>query len=290
MEHIDKAIPDFSQYILGDKPLNFEKYFYLISENSFNSNSTAFIGSLLAYYLKNNFKIIFCGCNEGLNHYNSISKRYGINLLNNKDIYYVDLFYSPYKSIIKEELPLGEIFPYTFNSLRSKNYYLLNNFYSESSENSQDSPIINDLKLTELLEKIILENNLNTNEKTIIVFDNISVLPLKDLKEFVNKIYNISIINNFYTLIGVNRTILNSGDQIYDAKRRCYVSSKNEDYAYLSHLADLEFEFIENESGYSKDIDGKINIKVNSSSLENNWNLIYKIKENCIEFYTNLVV
>lgn len=285
MEQIDKAIPDFYQYILGERNLNFEKYFFLISENSFSSNSTCFIATLLPYYLKNNFKVIFIGCNEGLIHYNNISKRYGTNLLNHNSLYYIDLFYSPYKGLIKEELPLGEVYPQTFNSVKSKNYYLVNNFYNNNdTKDSKEGKIVNDVvntnMLIEKINNIVNEYKLNT-EKTILIIDNVSTLPVMKLKEFVNEIYLQCINFNMHCLVGVNKLLLSSTGN---------TNSISEDYVYLSHLADLEFEFCENDSGYSKDIDGNVSISIKASAIENSWKLIYKIKENCIEFYTNLVV
>jgi hypothetical protein len=261
--------------------LNFEKYFFLVSENSYTSNSTCFIATLLPYYLKNNFKVIFIGCNEGLIHYNNISKRYGTNLLNHASLYYIDLFFSPYKTLIKEELPLGEIYPPTFNSVKSKNYYLVNNFYKEnrSKEGDNISEEVDTTKLLDIISNLVKENNLN-KEKTILIIDNISSLPVLRLKEFINEIYLQCIDFDINFLLGLNKLLHCSSS----------TSSISEEYVYLSHMADVEFEFCENDSGFSKDIDGNVNISIKSSYIENSWKLIYKIKENCIEFFTNLVV
>jgi hypothetical protein len=281
MEHIDKAIPDFSKYILNQKNVNEKTFNILISENSFNSNSTIFIGSLIAYYLKNDFQVIFCGSNEGLIHYNTITKRYGVNMQTNLNLYYLDLFYSPYKHLIKEELPLGEIFPYTYNSVKSKNYYLIE---GKKENETQDNQSFEDNQITETLEimyKKLSENK--SNKKTVLMFDNMTSIPIKDLYSFINKINFFCLEKDLNLIMGLNLKLLFPQVEGNFKKR-------NEFYSYLNYLCDLVFEFIENESGYSKDIDGKVVISIKSFSLENSWKLIYKIKENCIEFFNNLMI
>ena len=89
-----------------------------------------------------------------------------MNLNNNENFSCIDLFFSPYKNYIKEELPLSESFPYTYNPNRSKNYYTnvtINNI---------------DLDFDILNEDIISQLKKFKNDyKTIVMFDNLSVLP-----------------------------------------------------------------------------------------------------------------
>lgn len=260
MEGFDKIIPDFSNILLGNTKLSFENYNILVSDNSFNNNSSLFMSMFIAFFLKNNYKVIFVSCNESLIHQNSLCKKHGINLTNNENLYYIDCFYSPYKRIIKEELPLNENQPYTFNTSKSKNYYNINEYLESDEHFNEDS-------LFEILKKI------QKFDKSIVIIDSLLNLPLKDFKEFMNKLTIFSIESRCNLMINLNKGLLNSDD----------------DYVYSSYLADLELEFIENESGFSKDIDGKINVNYKSIDRQS-ITLIYKLKENGIDVFNNLVI
>jgi hypothetical protein len=60
-------------------------------------------------------------------------------------------------------------------------------------------------------------------------------------------------------------------------------------YNYLYNISDLEIEFKQNESGFSKDIDGIIKLYLKSTNMKE-WNLRYNIKENGINFFPHLIV
>ena len=78
--------------------------------------------------------------------------------MNNSDKFSCfDLFYSPFKKIIKEELPLSENFPYTYNPNRSKNYYT--NIELDDAGNISFDNIIKNSK--EQIEKF---SSLNTSK------------------------------------------------------------------------------------------------------------------------------
>lgn len=262
MESIDKCIPEFSKFMLNQKSVNFDTFFTVITENSMQSNASAFIGTLIPFYLKSNYKVVFVACNEALIHYTSISRRLGSNLVNNSLLYYIDAFYSPYKKDIAEELPLSEHFPPTFNCIKSKNYYVCSN---------QD-------KLSDMLSNVISYNGLSGSKdtKTIVIIDNVASLPYNGkLSDLVSKIGNVCITYDCSLILGVNTSLLEE-DSL--------------DSRFISHLADIEFEFLPNESGFSKDIDGKVKIIQNTLMSSSAINLIYKIKENGIEFMQHFIV
>lgn len=73
-------------------------------------------------------------------------------------------------------------------------------------------------------------------------------------------------------MINLNKEI--SGDEIYN---------------YLYNLSDFEIEFKQNESGFSKDIDGQIKLYLNSSNIKT-WTLRYTIKENGMSFFPHVIV
>lgn len=80
----------------------------------------------------------------------------------------MDLFYSPFKKIIKEELPLSENFPYTFNPNRSKNYF--DNIYLNKNNEISFENIIKNIE-TQL-------KKYNNNLLTVVIIDNLSTLPI----------------------------------------------------------------------------------------------------------------
>jgi hypothetical protein len=76
MDKIDKYVPDFSSYILSKSLINFEDYFFLISEENTKIQANPFISVLIAFYLKNNMNVILVSNYESLHHYSSIAKKF----------------------------------------------------------------------------------------------------------------------------------------------------------------------------------------------------------------------
>ncbi len=108
----------------------------------------------------------------------------GINLNNDPKFCFIDLFYSPFKKNIKEELPLCETFPYTFDTNRTKSYY--------SNISLTDGINVN-------LEDVIKNINLFLNklgnkceDEIIVIFDNLSTISMERKKfcEQFNLVYN----------------------------------------------------------------------------------------------------
>lgn len=122
MDLIDNYVPEFSNILLGKKSMISNNYSCILSETNINITANPMICTLIAFYLKNNISVFFVSSQESFIHYSSICKKMSFNLTNNDNFYFYDAFYSPYKSIIKEELPLSENIPYTFGTSRCKNY------------------------------------------------------------------------------------------------------------------------------------------------------------------------
>jgi hypothetical protein len=168
MESIDKYVPDFINILTEKHALSFNNYLFLLAEDNIYVNSNPFISTLMFFYIKYNINVILCLSQESLHHYSTIAKKFGINLNNSDKFCCIDLFYSPIKRMMNEELPLSESFPYTYNPNRSKIYYTnvtLNNKKELSFDN-----IINNI---ESAIKIF-----NNNLKTVVIFDNVSTLPI----------------------------------------------------------------------------------------------------------------
>lgn len=283
IDSINNSIPEFTKYLLLDKKINLNNnLFSIVTENSFKNNSNAFIATIIPYYLKNNFNVVFLSCNESLIHYATISKKYGVNIVNNSNFHFIDSFYSPYKKAINEELPLSEQFPYTFNCIKSKNYYNIN--INENLNTTINKSIIT------IIDKII--NALKESKiKTILIVDNISNLPSSNIKELIDSIYVSSVDNNYSVYLGINTSLLYEENNTISNNKYNLENKSINLYNYIDHLSDLEFEFLDNESGFSKDIDGKIRISIKDNlNKSSNWILIYKIKENFIDFMQHLNV
>ena len=86
---------------------------------------------------------------------------------NNDKFSFIDLYYSPIKNVIKEELPLSESFPSTFNPNKSKYYY--SNVNLNQTRNLNFEVIIKNIETQ--------QKKFNNNLKTVVIFDNISTLP-----------------------------------------------------------------------------------------------------------------
>ena len=94
-----------------------------------------------------------------------------MNLGNNDKFCFIDLFYSPVKSLIKEELPLSENYPLTYNPNRSK-------FYYSNVTLSKEGNFSFDIIIQNLEAQIKKFNTSTTSEnKTVVIFDNLSLLP-----------------------------------------------------------------------------------------------------------------
>lgn len=108
---------------------------------------------------------------------------------NNEKFSCIDLFYSPLKSIIKEELPLSEVFPYTYNPNRSK-------FYHTNVTLNGDNSVNFDIIIENILKQIKKNKE---DAKHVVIFDNISVIPniSENLIENINKLVEFSHHNVF---------------------------------------------------------------------------------------------
>jgi hypothetical protein len=91
-----------------------------------------------------------------------------LNLNNNECFCCIDLFYSPLKKIIKEELPLSESYPYSYNPNRSKFYY--------TNITLDDYLDIDFEKLKFSIEEMVTKFPKKDN-KAVVVFDNLSTMP-----------------------------------------------------------------------------------------------------------------
>lgn len=96
--------------------------------------------------------------------------------------------------MIKEELPLCETFPYTFDTNRSKNYY--------SNITLADGINVNFEDIVKNIKAFLDKTNHKPENQTVVIFDNLSTISLEKNKfaEQFNLVYNFCFENVFYFL------------------------------------------------------------------------------------------
>ena len=271
MESINKYIQNFTSYLLLENINNSNAHNFIsisLIENSIEITSNPFLSLMLNFYLKNNFNVIFISEREYLNHYSTISRKLGFNLIKSDNLIFVDLI-TGYNSILPTELPLSENFPSTFNLLSSKNYINCKDCFNKDNNSLEYD------KILDLIEKKFLEiKKNNNNNKNILIMD-----KTMDEINLINKILKFSYKNDISTLFTMNKDL-----------------NEEKTIDYIKYLSDIIIEFKQNESGFSKDLDGIMNVNINLEkyngdiSEDKNASIRYKIKSNNIDFFTHLTI
>lgn len=181
-------------------------------------------------------------------------------MLLNKQFGCLELFNSVAVADLNEELPLSETFPKSFSSVKSKNY-----IFSPTTKDIDEQTFEH---LSSLLTK------LDTSQPTTIVIDNLSTVPTLDEFAFLSNLINFADNNNTSLAMVINREITDE-DIVSSALNQC----------------DVHFEVRPNQSGYSQEVDGQVNVTVKKYGVQNEGkNLRYKEKENDILFYSHLSI
>jgi len=267
METIDKFLPNFTS-ILKDNNTNKNCYNLSLIEESTKISNSPFLSLLIAYYLKNDINVILLSERESLNHYSTIGRKFGLNLINSDNFCYVD-FQNSYMSMLNIELPLSEVHPNNFNILLSKNYIDLkkNNIFNEKNFKFDYDKLILILK-----EQI---NKYKVNKKKKIIIQN----KKKDDINEINKLIKFSYENNISLIYSINKEL-----------------NEQSTIDYIRYLSDITIKFKQNESGFSKDVDGMIIININKDKLDGDINgdknaqIRYSLQNNNIKFFAHLKI
>lgn len=176
---------------------------------------------------------------------------------------YADLS-SGYNSLLQTELPLSENFPSTFNQSRSKNFISCANCFNKNTYSIDYNLLIP-----------LLEEQIKKFEKrTIIIMD-----KTYDNLTDINNLIKISTDSNSSIIFTINKSL-----------------NDEKTIEYIQYLSDIMFNFKQNESGFSKDVDGILGIQVSydginmDSSGEKKTSIRYSLKENAINFFTHLAI
>ena len=272
-EVLSKFIPDFHlENMERDIEISKSLIMALIEEN-INISSSPFLCSILEYYLKNNNKnekkIILIGEKESLNYYSSIGRKLGINLLKKEnDFIFVDVN-GAYSKLLKTQLPLEENVPDSFNQVRKgKDEYIecenkllenndINGFYKNIFE-----------KIKENIKNWKEKEN-NKEKKYLVVFDVINDESWNALDDFMKYCFS----NEINLLFSINKD-LNSPEIIN----------------YIEYLSDILMKIKNNESGFSKDLSGILDIIIKKELKEELKSFRYNLKTNDIKIFNHIEI
>ena len=272
-EVLSKFIPDFHlENMERDKEIS-KSLIMTLFEEKINISSSPFISFILEYYLKHNdknkYKVILLGEKESLNYYSVIGRKFGINLLkNNNDFVFVDIN-GAYSRLLKTQLPLEENVPDSYNQVRKgKDEYiecdhklLMNDDINAFYKNTFDK-----------IKEFINENKKKENDKDkkyIIIFDMINDGCLKAFDDFL-KFCFISEINLIFSI----NNELNSEKLV----------------KYIEYLSDILIKIKSNESGFSKDISGILDIIIKKEYNEDMKSFRYNLKTNDIKIFSHIEI
>lgn len=268
-EVLSKFIPDFHlENMERDKEINKSLIMTLIEEK-INISSNPFLCSIIEYYLKNNDKndkkIILIGERESLNYYWSIVKKMGINLLKiKKDFVFVDIN-GAYSKLLKTQLPLEENVPDSFNQVRKeKDEFIecdhkllgkndINEFYKDTFE--------------KIKENINNSKGNDKGKKYMVMFDTVNDESLNALDDFLKYCFS----NEINLLFSINKE-LNSQKLVN----------------YIEYLSDILIGLKNNESGFSKDMNGILNITIKKELNEELKSFRYSLKYKSIEIFNHI--
>ena len=272
-EVLSKFIPDFHlENMERDKEISKSLIMTLIEEK-INISSSPFIGFMLEYYLKHNdknkSKVIILGEKESLDYYSVIGRKFGINLLkNNNDFVFVDIN-EAYSGLLKRQLPLEENTPDSYNQVRKgKDEYiecdhklLMNNdtniFYKDTFD-----------KIKEFINNAKKQEN-DKDKKYIIIFDMINDGSLKALDDFLKYCFT----DEINIIFSLNKE-LNSEEIV----------------KYIEYLSDILIKIKSNESGFSKDISGILDIIIKKEFNEDLKSFRYNLKTNDIKIFSHIEI
>ena len=167
------------------------------------------------------------------------------------------------------ELPLSENYPNTFNILHAKNQIDMkkNNIF-----NNENLKFDYDKFIPLLKEKV---NKFKENKNKIVIIEDKTNDDINQL----NKLLKFSYENNISLIFSINKEI-----------------NEQSTIDYIRYLSDIIIEFKQNESGFSKDVDGIMNITINKDKLNNDITgdksaqIRYILQSNNIKFFTHLKI
>lgn len=270
-----------SKFILNFKLENIERdseisksLIMSLIEEKINISSSPFLCSILEYFLKNSinnkkYNIIFIGERENLTFYSTIGRKMGINLLKKENgFYFVDIN-DAYSKLLSTQLPLEENYPESFNIVRKAgeeyiecdhkliDYKDINKFYNNVFD-----------KIKKLIDGIKSKEN-NEKNDYVVIFDMVNDESLKSIDEFLKYCF----FNGINLIFSINKELNNENI-----------------IKYIEYLSDIEIILKNNESGFSKDLTGIIDILIKMDQREEKKSFRYNLKTNEIKIFTHIEI
>ena len=276
-EVLSKFIPNFKTENIERDSESTKGLIMSLIEEKINISSSPFLCSILEYFIKINnsnintkkYKIILIGEKESLNFYSTIGRKLGVNLLKKENGFiFVDINES-FTKLLSTQLPLEENYPSTFNPVRKNeeeyiecnhkliDYKDINKFYNDVFD-----------KIKKLIDELKSKENNNQNDY-IVIFDKVNDDSLKSLDNFLKYCF----FNGINLIFSVNKELNNENI-----------------IKYIDYLSDFEIIFKNNESGFSKDITGIMDILIKMEQREDKKSFRYNLKTNEIKIFTHIEI
>ena len=270
-EVLSKFIPNFKLENIERDSEILKGLIMTLIEEKINISSSPFLCSILEYFLKINnndkkYKLILIGERESLNFYSTIGRKMGVNLLKKENGFFFIDVNDAYSKLLSTQLPLEENYPESFNIAR-KNA----DEYIECDHKLIDIKDINKFysNVFDKIKKLIDEIKSKENNKSdfIVIFDMVNDESLKSIDEFLKYCF----FNGINLIFSINKELNN--DNI--AK-------------YIEYLSDIEIILKNNESGFSKDLTGIIDILIKMDLREDKKSFRYNLKTNDIKIFSHI--
>ena len=265
-EVLSKFIPNFKlENIERDKEISRSLILTLIEEK-INTSSSPFLVSILEYLLKkkiNEYNIIFLGEKESLNYYANIGRKMGINLLKKENNFiFVDII-GAFDKLLKTQLPLEENVPDSFNQVKKGNDEFIQCDKKLIEENNMNK------FYTDVFEKIKdkINNNKDNAKKWVVVFDVVRDEHLQSLDEFMKFCFE----KEINLIFSINKELIS--EKIFQ---------------YIQYLSDIILYLKNNESGFSKDISGILEISFKKELNEEVDSFRYNLASNYIKIFNHI--
>jgi hypothetical protein len=272
-EVLSKFIPNFKLENIERDSETSKSLIMSLTEKNINISSSPFLCSMLEYYLKSNlnnnnkYKIILIGEKESLNYYSTIGRKMGVNLLKKQNgFFFVDINES-YTKLLSTQLPLEENYPETFNPVRKNeeeyvecdhkliDYKNMDKFYNNIFE-----------KIKKLIDGIKSKEN---DKNYIVIFDRVNDESLKAIDDFIKYCFT----NGINIIFSINEEL-----------------NKDNIVKYIKYLSDVEIVLKNNESGFSKDLSGIMDILIKMDQREDKKSFRYNLKTNEIKIFTHIEI
>ena len=272
-EILSKFIPNYKIENIEQDPKLSKRLIMSLIEEKISISSSPFLCSILEYFLKNytneekKYKIILIGERESLNYYSTIGRKFGVNLLKkDNNFIFVDINGS-FSKLLSTQLPLEEEYPETFSIVRKKEEEFIECNHKLIDFNNMEA-FYNDVY--QKIKNLINETKAKDKDYNfIVIFDVINNDGMKSFNEFLKFCFA----NEIGLILSINKEI-NNKDIV----------------EYIEYLSDIKIRLKNNESGFSKDLTGIMDILIRMDEKEKLESFRYNLQTNNIKIFNHIEI